>query len=33
VLARTFKHSIILTLFLGIIVMLQQYVFPGVIPH
>jgi lactate permease len=33
VLARTFKHSLILTLFLGIIVMLQQYVFPGVIPH
>jgi lactate permease len=32
VLARTFKHSIILTLLLGIIVMLQQYVFPGVIP-
>lgn len=32
VLARTFKHSIFLTLFLGIIVMLQQYVFPGVIP-
>ena len=33
VLARTFKHSIVLTLLLGIIVMLQQYVFPGVIPH
>lgn len=33
ILARTFKHSIILTLFLGLIVMLQQYVFPGVIPH
>ena len=32
VLARTFKHSIILTLFLGIIVMLQQYVFPWMIP-
>ena len=32
VLARTFKHSVILTLLLGIIVMLQQYVFPGVIP-
>ena len=32
VLARTFKHSVILTLFLGIIVMLQQYVFPWMIP-
>jgi lactate permease len=32
VLARTFKHSIILTLILGLIVMLQQYVFPGMIP-
>jgi lactate permease len=32
VLARTFKHSIILTLLLGAIVMLQQYVFPGIIP-
>jgi lactate permease len=32
VLARTFKHSIFLTLVLGVIVMLQQYVFPGVIP-
>lgn len=32
VLARTFKHSIILTLVLGVIVMLQQYVFPGMIP-
>ena len=33
ILARTFKHSIALTLFLGVIVMLQQYVFPGVIPQ
>lgn len=32
VLARTFKHSIILTLLLGLIVMLQQYAFPAVIP-
>lgn len=32
VLARTFRHSIILTLVLGLIVLLQQYVFPGVIP-
>jgi len=33
ILARTFKHSIFLTLLLGIIVMIQQYVFPGIIPH
>lgn len=33
VLARTFKHSIVLTLFLGVIVMLQQHVFPAVIPQ
>lgn len=33
ILARTFKHSIFLTLVLGIIVLLQQYVFPGVIPQ
>ena len=32
VLARTFKHSVILTLLLGLLVMLQQYVFPGIIP-
>ena len=32
VLARTFKHSIFLTLLLGVLVMLQQYVFPGMIP-
>ena len=32
VLARTFKHSIVLTLLLGLLVVLQQYVFPGVIP-
>jgi lactate permease len=32
VLARTFRHSVILTLLLGLIVMLQQYVFPGIIP-
>jgi len=32
VLARTFKHSIILTLFLGLIVLAQQYLFPGMIP-
>jgi lactate permease len=32
VLARTFRHSILLTLLLGVIVMLQQYVFPSMIP-
>ena len=32
VLARTFKHSIILTLLLGVIVVLQQYVVPWMIP-
>lgn len=30
--ARTFKHSIILTLVLGVIVVLQQYVVPWMIP-
>jgi lactate permease len=33
VLARTFKHSIVLALLLGCLVMLQQYVFPWMIPH
>ena len=32
VLARTFVHSIVLTLVLVAIVILQQYVVPGVIP-
>jgi lactate permease len=32
VLARTFKHSIILTLMLGLLVVLQQYVFSWMIP-
>jgi len=32
ILARTFKHSVFLTLILGLIVLLQQHVFPGVIP-
>ena len=32
VLARTFKHSIVLTLLLGLIVMAQQYLVPGIIP-
>jgi len=33
VFARTFIHSIILTVLLGVLVVLQQYVFPGMIPH
>ena len=33
ILAKTFKHSIILTVILGILVMLQQHVFPWMIPH
>jgi lactate permease len=33
VFARTFWHSVALTLLLGALVALQQYVFPGVIPH
>jgi lactate permease len=33
VFARTFWHSVILTLVLGVLVALQQYVFPGVIPR
>ncbi len=32
VLARTFKHSIILTVLLGLLVMAQQYLFPWMIP-
>ena len=33
IMARTFKHSIILTLLLGLLVMAQQHLFPGIIPH
>ena len=33
IIRRTFLHSIILAVILGVIVMLQQYVFPGIIPH
>ena len=33
VFARTFWHSIILTLILGVLVALQQFVFPGIIPQ
>ena len=32
VFARTFKHSIVLTLVLGLLVLIQQYVVPGIIP-
>jgi lactate permease len=32
VFARTFWHSIVLTLMVGIIVLLEQYVVPGIIP-
>jgi lactate permease len=30
---RTFLHSIILATLLGLLVMAQQYLFPGIIPH
>jgi lactate permease len=33
VFARTFKHSIVLTFLLGIIVVIQQYLVPWMIPH
>ena len=33
VFARTFKHSIVLTLLLGGLVLLQQYFFQGIIPR
>ena len=32
VFARTFVHSIVLTIFLGVLVAIQQYVIPWVIP-
>lgn len=32
ILRRTFKHSVVLTLVLGVIVLAQQYVFRGIIP-
>ena len=32
VLARTFKHSVLLTLLLGLLVLAQQHLFPGMIP-
>jgi lactate permease len=33
VLARTFKHSVLLTILLGLLVLAQQRLFPGIIPH
>ena len=33
VFARTFVHSIVLTLLLGVLVAIQQFVVPGIIPH
>ncbi len=33
VFARTFKHSVVLTLLLGVLVVLQQHVVPWMIPH
>ena len=33
IIRRTFLHSIILASILGIIVMIQQYLIPGIIPH
>jgi lactate permease len=33
VFARTFWHSVILTLLLGVLVAIQQFVVPGIIPH
>jgi lactate permease len=33
VFARTFRHSVFLTLLLGILVLIYQYLVPGVIPH
>jgi len=32
VFARTFLHSIVLTLLLGVLVAIQQFVIPGIIP-
>lgn len=32
VFARTFIHSVVLTLFLGALVAVQQYLIPGIIP-
>jgi len=32
VFARTFKHSVFLTLLLGVLVMIEQYIVPGIVP-
>jgi lactate permease len=32
VFARTFVHSIVLTVFLGLLVAVQQFLIPGIIP-
>ena len=33
VFARTFKHSVFLTFLLGLLVLVQQYIVPGIVPH
>jgi lactate permease len=33
VFARTFKHSVIMTALLGVIVLIEQYLVPGIIPR
>jgi lactate permease len=33
VFARTFKHSVIMTALLGVIVLIEQYLIPGIIPR
>ncbi len=33
VFARTFVHSVVMTLLLAVIVAIQQYLVPGIIPH
>jgi lactate permease len=33
VVGRVFKHSIILAVLLGLLVMAQQYLIPGIIPY
>ena len=33
VFARTFKHSILLTFALGVLVAIEQFVIPWIIPH
>jgi lactate permease len=32
VFARTFKHSVFMTVLLGVLVVIEQYVIPGIIP-